>query len=78
MKINNEIAIPQIIIDGNLAINFEQFEILKEINLLDKISLGKICSHFRFFEKKLVYPKFQFDNFYSNSMVNDAEGACLL
>lgn len=58
MKINNEIPIPQIIFNEILAINFEQFDILKEINLLDKISSGKICCHFRFFNGKLIYPKF--------------------
>ena len=66
MKINDEISIPQIIFDDILAINYEQFEILQEANLLDKISLGKICCHFRFFNKRLVYPNFESNNFLTN------------
>jgi hypothetical protein len=66
MKINDEISIPQIIFNDTLAINFEQYEILKELNLLDKISNGKICCHFRFFNGKLAFPNFELNNSYFN------------
>jgi len=60
MKINGIHAIPQIIINEILSLNFTQFKILTELNLLEKIIYNKICPHIRYFEERLVYPKINF------------------
>lgn len=57
MKIDNQLAVPQVIFEEILAINYNQFRILSELNLLQKIYSQTICCHMRFFLDSLAYPK---------------------
>ena len=70
MKINSNLSIPQIIFDETLALNYPQFITLAEMNLIDKISLGKICSHFRFFGEQVIYPNLSFIKNEENKFLN--------
>lgn len=60
MKIDKTAVVPQVIFNETLAVNFLQFNLLAELNLIDKLASNKFCCHIRFFEEKIVYPKINF------------------
>jgi len=60
MKIDDLVTIPQIIFNEYLALNYSQFMLLLDLNLIDKIISNKICCHFRFFKNQIAYPKINF------------------
>jgi hypothetical protein len=72
MKIDDYFPLPQIIFDETLAINYEQFQILNELNMIEKICYGIICCHFRFSNGKLIYPKLNYrqENNFNNSQLS--------
>ena len=49
--------IPQLIINKFLVLSFQEFTILNESGLLDKLKNNEICTHIRFYNSKIVYYK---------------------
>ena len=62
-KINSKFSLPQITIGDDLVLSFEEFELLNECGLFDKIMNGSICNHIRIFNNEVVYSSSLLDEF---------------
>jgi hypothetical protein len=62
-KLNSKFSLPQITIGDDLVLSFEEFELLNECGLFDKIMNGSICNHIRIFNNEVVYSSSLLDEF---------------
>ena len=56
-KINSKFPLPQIIVEDELALTYDEFIILNESGVLDKIMTGATCNHIRIFNNEIVYSR---------------------
>jgi hypothetical protein len=64
-KINSKLSLPQVIINDSLILSFNEFSLLNETRLIEKISAGITCDHIRFYDNKIVYSQ------------TDEDGVCI-
>lgn len=65
-KVNSKFTLPQVIINESLILTFNEFSLLNESRLFEKISAGVICDHIRFYDNKIVY-----------AQTHEEEGVCI-
>jgi hypothetical protein len=54
-RINSKLVLPQIIIEDNLVLTFQQFSVLNESGYLDKLINRTVCEHIRFYRNDIAY-----------------------
>lgn len=55
LSLNGKISLPQVKIDKSLVLNYENFMLLHEKDLLKKVIFKEICLHIRFFKENIAY-----------------------